>query len=104
MRFVVPIPLWIYLTYALVAISVGATALYIALVIFLIYMLITQPRQIIGFFLGIAVLSAMFQHWKATLLVLLFALIAKYLFRNRADTPVQKLLDSGGADPNQNGS
>lgn len=85
MRFVVPIPLWLYLAFALVAFSVGVTALYIVLVFSLLYMLISQPRQVIGFLFGVSILAAVFQYWKITILVLVVVLVFKILFQSAVD-------------------
>lgn len=89
MRFVVPIPLWLYLAFAFIAFSVGVTALYIAVLFSLIYMLISQPRQVIGFLVGISILAAAFKYWKVTLIFLPFALIVKYMLRKKEMKPYE---------------
>jgi hypothetical protein len=81
MKFVVPIPLWLYIAFAFVAFSVGVTVMYVVLVLLFIYLLISQPRQVIRFLVGIALIAAVFKYWKITLLVLLCAVIFKYMFR-----------------------
>jgi hypothetical protein len=105
MRFVVPIPLWLYLAFALVAFSVGVTALYIVLVFSFIYMLISQPRQVIGFLFGICVLAAAFKYWRVMLMVLPFALVVKYMLRRNEVLPHEKkLIGMNGAKKNRNQS
>jgi hypothetical protein len=92
MKFVVPIPLWLYLAFALVAFSAGVTAMYVILAVSFIYLLISQPRQVFGFLMGIALMAAVFKYWKITLLVLLCAVIFKYMFRKNEVLPHEENL------------
>lgn len=103
MKFVVPIPLWLYLVFAFVAFSVGVIAIYLVLFLSFIYLLISQPKQVTRFLMGLALMAAIFKYWKVTLIVLLCALIFKYMLRRKEVLPDEgKILGVDGAKENNN--
>jgi hypothetical protein len=102
MKFVVPIPLWLYIAFAFVAFSVGVTVMYVVLVLLFIYLLITNPRRVVGFLISIAILAAVFKYWKVTILVLLCAFIFKCIPRKNDMLAEKRLIEVDGVDENKN--
>ncbi|MBC7213781.1 MAG: hypothetical protein H5U28_01005 [Burkholderiaceae bacterium] len=96
MRFVVPIPLSLYLIFLLIAFAIGMYVFAIVVALGFIYFLFKAPKETIGFVL----LLLAFKYWKIALPLLGVAVVINYFFGDKVKQKnAPMLLD---ANPNAN--
>ncbi len=101
MRFVVPIPLSLYLIFVLIAFLIGMSVFAIAVAIGFIYLLFKAPKETIG----LVLLLLAFKYWQIALPLLGVALIINYFFGDNVKQKNDPLLIDANtnANPNQEG-
>lgn len=80
MQFVVPIPLWLYGIFLMVAFSLGVYVFLIVAAVGFIYLLFRAPKETLGFIL----LAFVFKYWIIAVPILIVAVIANYFIGSKS--------------------
>ena len=79
MKFVVLMPWWVYAIFAFVIIAIGGAALYIGLLLFLIYLFFTRPALV----LGLVLIGLSFRYWYVTIPILTVLFVYGYFKKKK---------------------